>query len=389
MFEKRKARVKLPQARACERFSVFAGEKVFARWEDAQYLFNLFRYSYQPTFSPKRMHPPKVEGCYTRAAMMASKSSSQLSAEEGSMKGFGRVLCLALLPILLFLSLPRTAAQTDGRLVLVTYNIHHAEGVDGILSLDRIAEDIRHGDIVGLQEVDNRFGERSRFAHQAELLAQMLNMYFVFAPNLDLDGSIKEGDKIRNVRRQYGNALLSRFPIEYARNYLLPKIAYENVASEQRGLLETQVDIAGKKLRVYVTHLCSTSSGQRLLQVEAIKDLILQARSRGLPQGGGRPADTFVLMGDFNFRPDAEEYRRLAGEFRGGRQLLRSNGFADFWRLVSDAAGHTIGVASAQGERIDYVFVSPDLAKQARSAEVNVRTKASDHQPLTAVLGGF
>jgi len=296
---------------------------------------------------------------------------------------------MTLLLGLLLLCPPAFPAQEEHGLVLVSYNIHHAEGVDGKLSLERIADDIRHADIVALQEVDNHFDQRSDSANQAEILANLLNMYYVYAANLDLDGSTVEGGKIYNSRRQYGTAILSRYPIEFSRNYLLPKIEYTNLSSEQRGLLEAQVDIRGKKLRVYCTHLASTSAEQRLLQVRAVKSIVSQAGNVGAPQGNSPLATSFAVMGDFNFRPDSEPYAILTGEFRRESQLFQAGGFVDFWPLVSDSEGYTSGVRRERGSRIDYVFVSPDLAKLAKSATINTETVASDHQPLTAILSGF
>jgi len=78
---------------------------------------------------------------------------------------------------------------------------------------------------VALQEVDNHFGRRSDFANQVEILANSLNMYYVYGANLDFDGSTIESGKIHNLRRRYGTAILSRYPIEFSRNYLLPKLS--------------------------------------------------------------------------------------------------------------------------------------------------------------------
>ena len=289
----------------------------------------------------------------------------------------------------LFLLLPapfQSAAKEKSSLILVSYNIHHAEGVDGRLSLDRIADDIRHADVVALQEVDNHFGPRSGFADQAKSLAELLNMYYVFGANLDLNGSTIENGTIRNQRRQYGNAILSRYPIEFSRNYLLPKIQYKNLGSEQRGLLEAQVNVAGKRIRVYSTHLAASSEEQRVLQVKSIKDIVNGAGGIGAPQGNIVLARSSIVMGDFNFSPDSDPYRLLTGEFRRGRQLIKAGGFVDFWPLVNETVGNTIRVRSGNGSRIDYIFLSPDLVECAESAVVNTETIASDHQPLTAVL---
>ena len=274
----------------------------------------------------------------------------------------------------------------SGRLTLTTYNIHHAAGTDGVLSLERIVDDIRHADVIGLQEVDRHFDERSQFEDQAGKLAEALGYYHVFAPNLNLGPGT--GDPLAD-RSQYGIALLSRYPIEYARNYPLPKIQYVEGISEQRGLLETQLQIGERKLRVYVTHLSHSSQEQRLLQVKSVREIILSASGTGPPSGTLAIASSFVVMGDFNFPPSSEEYALVTGEWRQDRQLVRKDGFVDAWRLVEESPGHTIGLDGSRGRRIDYIFVSPDLADLVISGEVNSETRASDHQPVSIVIEGF
>mgnify|MGYP001438299506 FL=1 len=96
-------------------------------------------------------------------------------------------------------------------LKVMTYNIRHGRGMDNKVNLDRIAEDIRKSmaDIVALQEVD-RFNFRSGFRDQAKLLADRLDMHWCFATSM------------RWGFMQYGNAILSRFPIEHSEVYTLP-----------------------------------------------------------------------------------------------------------------------------------------------------------------------
>src|SRR5690606_22968663 len=141
--------------------------------------------------------------------------------------------------------------------------------------------------------------------------------------------------------------------------------------------------------RVYVTHLSHSSQEQRLLQVEAVRDIVLSASRVGPPSGNLAVSPSYIVMGDFNFPPTSQEYTLLTGEWRGGRQLVRSDGFVDAWRLVEDTPGHTIGLDGSRGRRIDYIFVSPDLSERVVSAEVNTETRASDHQPVTVVLEGL
>ena len=61
---------------------------------------------------------------------------------------------------------------------VMSYNIHHGEGADGRLDLDRIAGVIRSekAEVIGLQEVD-RFWRRSDFVDQVAYLAEELDMH--------------------------------------------------------------------------------------------------------------------------------------------------------------------------------------------------------------------
>ncbi len=71
----------------------------------------------------------------------------------------------------------------------MTFNIHHGVGVDGRLDLQRTAETIESQqiDVVGLQEVDRRFADRSEFADQARVLSRMLGMRLAYGAALDLE----------------------------------------------------------------------------------------------------------------------------------------------------------------------------------------------------------
>jgi len=78
---------------------------------------------------------------------------------------------------------------------VLTYNIHHGEGVDGKLDLVRIAKVIQEvePDIVALQEVDQNAG-RSGQVDQAAELGRLTKMRSVFGGNIALQGG------------EYGNA---------------------------------------------------------------------------------------------------------------------------------------------------------------------------------------
>ena len=71
----------------------------------------------------------------------------------------------------------------------VTFNIHHGVNGDGRLNLESIAETIEslHADVVGMQEVDRRFAERSGFVDQARMLSRRLGMRLAYGAALNLE----------------------------------------------------------------------------------------------------------------------------------------------------------------------------------------------------------
>jgi endonuclease/exonuclease/phosphatase family metal-dependent hydrolase len=262
-----------------------------------------------------------------------------------------RTLLVTLIAVLLLAAPAAAHRPPDRELRVITFNIHH--GADGAeqLDLERVADVIEDSgaDVATLQEVDRHWGARSAFADQAAELGRRLDMRAVYAANLDLD-PLEQGEP----RRQYGTAILSRFPIASWQNTLLPRPNN----GEQRGLLEAVLKVHGVRVRVANTHLQHNSALERTAQAQRIVELLAPA---------GEPV---VLAGDLNAVPDAPELAPLFGMF------------ADAWTRAGSGPGYTIPV-EAPDRRIDYVLTSPSIA--ARHAEV-VATGASDHLPLVADL---
>ena len=112
---------------------------------------------------------------------------------------------------------------------LVTYNIQYGTGKDRCVDLDRIVAEIASADIIAMQEVD-RYWSRSNLTDQvAEITNRLPNYYWVYGPGIDLNASTKEADGcLINKRRQFGNLLLSKYPILASKNYLLPKMNFHS-----------------------------------------------------------------------------------------------------------------------------------------------------------------
>lgn len=252
---------------------------------------------------------------------------------------------------------PATAPPHSPRVPLrvATYNIHAGAGEDNVFDLDRTAATIRalHADVIGLQEVDVHWGARSAFTDEARELAARLHMRFFFAPIYDLPGDTADGP-----RRQYGVAVLSRFPLRDAQNHEITRLSTQTpdpVPAPAPGFAEVSVRVRGTRVHVYSTHLdYRTDPSVRRAQVDDM--LAVLAEDSG-PK---------VLLGDFNAEPDAPELTKLWGPLRD----------------AAPSGGNTYPAIDPV-KRIDLVTVSPDVAVAGtRTWE----TAASDHRPVVADL---
>ncbi|MGW6279161.1 endonuclease/exonuclease/phosphatase family protein [Kribbella sp. NPDC055071] len=248
------------------------------------------------------------------------------------------------------------AAQPDGEkpgraLTVMTYNIHHGAGIDGVLDLERIAVLIEKSgaDVVGLQEVDRHWDVRSNWEDQSAWFAQRLKMHYAYAANLDLP-PLNPGEP----RRQYGTAILSKYPIKHFTNTLLPLYP----TGEQRGLAVASLKVRGADLRFANTHLTSNNNAERLEQAQKVVELL------------GTSKTPTLLVGDLNAVATAPEIKTLTAVL------------ADTWPEVGVGLGNTIE-ADNPTKRIDFQLHSPQL--HPTSATVPV-TPASDHLPVVAAF---
>jgi endonuclease/exonuclease/phosphatase family metal-dependent hydrolase len=237
---------------------------------------------------------------------------------------------------------------------VMTYNIHAGHG-----DLDRTAETIRAlaPDIVGLEEVDVHWADRSGFVDQATRLGESLGMEVRFAPIYDLPGATPDAPK-----REFGVALLSRYPIVAWENDTLTRLSTqaENPApARMPGLLAATIDVHGTRVRVFVTHLdYRKDPSVRRTQVAELLSRI-----------GATDAPT-LLLGDMNAPPDAPELQPLFERMR------------DSWPTTA-GPGFTYP-ADTPTERIDYVLASPN--GKIDTAFVAFVPSASDHRPVVVNL---
>ncbi|MEU7402623.1 endonuclease/exonuclease/phosphatase family protein [Streptomyces sp. NPDC044948] len=257
---------------------------------------------------------------------------------------------------------PASAGQ--GRPVplrIATYNVHAGTGTDGVFDLERQAAALRalDADVIGLQEVDVHWGARSQGLDVAGELARRLGMRVSFAPIYSLDPVTAGGP-----RREYGVAVLSRFPIRSATNHEITRLSTqdENPApAPAPGFGEVTLKVRGVPVQVFVTHLdYRADPAVRGAQVADTRRIMARERAR-LP--GARQ----FLLGDFNAEPSAPE-------------------LAPLWRELRDAGAGAGSPgtypAEAPVKRIDYVAVGKGV--RVRGASVPVEAVASDHRPVVA-----
>lgn len=189
---------------------------------------------------------------------------------------------LHLFKIILLLILSGCVSKPDTIIKVMSYNIHHAEGTDGVVSIDRIASVIQaeSPDIVGLQEVDNGW-KRSNYEYQAKNLAMLLNMNYVYEPSVFYGGNYGE----------MGNAILTKYEILSSKSYLLPS----NI--QQRSVLEVQLLIGGKVVTVLNTHF-DLDKDSRIRSAHKIEEL-----------------DSDILVGDLNGLENSAEINILKSIF--------------------------------------------------------------------------
>lgn len=283
---------------------------------------------------------------------------------------------------------------------LISYNIHYGLGKDGRFDLARIAEEVCGGDIVALQEVE-RYWRRSGMRDQvAELADHLPEHHWVYGPGLDTDASYRdEGGRVISRRTQFGNMLLARYPILSSRNLLLPKWGTVQQYSIQRAALEGVVATPAGPVRVYSVHLHPIAAAVRMMQVEALLELMARAPREGGawcgehrdPTGGwtdGEPPPMpreAIVLGDLNLTHDSAEYERLVGPHHPGQgRLVNVDGLADAWVAAGHAeeSGATGTGVEETPRRIDHCLLSAWLAPRVRSAWVDTEAQGSDHQPL-------
>lgn len=237
---------------------------------------------------------------------------------------------------------------------VMTYNIYGARATSpaNAADLDAIAEVIRrqNPDFVTLNEVDVFTNRTGKDVHQARDLAEKLGMEWHFSKAIDRDGG------------EYGDAVLSKYPILEKRSYRLPCAAEQ--PGEDRSLCVIRVQIDGKDLYVASTHLDHLSGdASRLVQATEIR------RIRDTELEGD-----LILCGDLNAIPSSNVIATMTS-------FLTNTGPIDQYTFPSDDPSR----------KINYIMYAPIEHFGVQNCQVVSRgdqqvggVDASDHRPVIA-----
>ncbi|OCC24145.1 endonuclease [Croceicoccus estronivorus] len=226
-------------------------------------------------------------------------------------------------------------------LTFASYNIHKSVGLDGRRDPERILAILHEldADVVALQEVDRRFGQRP-----STLPRQLLEeWHWQVAPVALRPLSIG----------WHGNALLVRKGIEIlgAEPLVLPML-------EPRGAVRVDLSLDGERLRVVGMHL-DLSGLRRRHQVQSVLKHLEEC-------DGDSPA---VLMGDLN-----------EWSVRGG--CLRE--FGHGWQVLAPGRSFPTRQPVAQ---LDRIVASADWRCEGHGVHHSaLSARGSDHLPVWARL---
>ena len=255
------------------------------------------------------------------------------------------VLLVAPLALALTWATPHPGPPEPLPLRVMSYNIHQGFGTAGDIDLEALAQVIEaeEPDIIALQEVSRGWMVNGS-VDTLTWLSQRLDMPYVWGPAAD---------------STWGNALLTRLPVTGVEHHEMPN---NDELLMDRGFLWVELDTGqGRRLRVIATHFHHVGDEGHLRMPQSFAVL---KRWNG--------EERTVLIGDFNGLPNSPEI-----------ESITQAGFKDaFVETGSPGPGFTFASDDLY-ERIDYVFVTPDLTTRDYSARL---TQASDHLPVAVTV---
>lgn len=215
--------------------------------------------------------------------------------------------------------------------MIASFNIANAVQIDSAIVVFKTTPELRDLDVVLLQEMDEPGAHR---------IADALQMHYVYYP----------AQLRKNTGREWGNAVLSRWPFKDDEKLMLPHM--NGPATTMRAATGVTLSINGRDVRVYSTHLgtvWNVTPSQRDDQLRAI----LEDATR---------FERVLIGGDFNSTSVAKVAYNVGYEW------------------PTRHIGRTISVGT-----LDHVVTKGFVIPQNEQAGVVVDNHhASDHKPIWA-----
>jgi endonuclease/exonuclease/phosphatase family metal-dependent hydrolase len=177
---------------------------------------------------------------------------------------------------------PHAVVSETSGLVVTSYNIHGGRGTDRVRDLERIADNVRGAQLIGLNEL-HRMNPFSS-SNQAEQLGAELGMPWLFAPT-----------ERKWWYHDFGNGLLTSLRVSHWQRIPLSR----NYGKSFRNVVLVAVEYRGRTIQVLVTHLDRSDDRERSAQVRAVGDLFSSL------------AEPAILMGDLNSDATDPQIQRL------------------------------------------------------------------------------
>jgi endonuclease/exonuclease/phosphatase family metal-dependent hydrolase len=149
---------------------------------------------------------------------------------------------------------------------IVSFNIEYARETRRAIRILKSAPNLRNADVVLLQEMNGP---------AAKMVADSLGMHFVYYPAIFN----------RIMRRDIGNAVLSRWPIVEDAKLILP--SQSRYAKTQRTATATTIQVGTRRVRVYSTHFGTPADLGQEGRVAQLKAILENAAGYALVVVGG------------------------------------------------------------------------------------------------------
>lgn len=252
--------------------------------------------------------------------------------------------------------------MSSTRIRLVTFNIAHGRGLNPIqgmtttrrirtnlLKISRLLHTVK-ADVVAMQEIDQESRWAGNFDHSEYIGRHAGLKHSAWGINNERPG-------LFNLR--YGNAILSRFPIQGSTN-----VVFGQKRIGEKGFLYVELNVRGHILPLVNLHLHYRSKVQRLSQLDRLTDWLTRMHE----EHGRRWHTPPIVCGDFNTprtRSDAT-----------AALLSHLHDFADYsWFPQTEATFPS----PWPSRTLDFVFLPPACK---RPHAVVVKSFLSDHRPV-------